>query len=194
MIALMHPAVALSTILPEGARSYFGLSSKSAANAASLRRGPYYHLPETVCAICHENALTDYSPTERADAFTQAAQMARSDLAEGNADEQPTHGLTTPYRASCGHVYCYVCITDRILRNADDGSGPWFCLRCSEPVHGAERVYMKPLYWTSDGENDDEGSPLEWNSDYFDEIGSSLSGVSGLSIGSRSWSEGERSD
>jgi peroxin-2 len=62
-------------------------------------------------------------------------------------------------------------------------------------VLGAERFHIENMYWATEG---DEGSVEEWGSDYFDEMGSSsLSGVSGMSAGSRSWVSGsdeERSD
>ena len=74
-----------------------------------------------------------------------------------------------------------------MLRSADEGAGPWTCLRCSQPVLGVELV-CEPMYWMSE---DEEGSTFE--SDYFDEMGSSVSGVSGMSLGT-GWSEGERSD
>jgi peroxin-2 len=45
------------------------------------------------------------------------------------------------------------------------------------------------MYWASS--EGDEGSFEEMGSDYFDEMGSSsLSGVSGMSAGSRSWNSG----
>jgi peroxin-2 len=82
-----------------------------------------------------------------------------------------------------------------MLRAADEGEGPWECLRCAGPVLSAERFRVENVYLTSEG---DEGSAEEWGSDYFDEMGSSsFSGVSGMSAGSRSWVSGsdeERSE
>ena len=77
-----------------------------------------------------------------------------------------------------------------MLRSADEGAEPWTCLRCAQPILGAELV-CEPMYWMSDAEGDEEGSTFE--SDYFDEMGSSVSAVSGLSLGT-GWSEGDRSD
>lgn len=82
-----------------------------------------------------------------------------------------------------------------MLRAVDEDGGPWECLRCGEPVLGAERFHIENTYWASEG---DEGTVEEYGSDYFDEMGSSsLSGVSGMSAGSRSWASGsddERSE
>ena len=77
-----------------------------------------------------------------------------------------------------------------MLRSADEGAGPWTGLRCAQPLLGAALV-CEPMYWMSDAEGDEEGSTFE--SDYFDEMGSSVSAVSGLSLGT-GWSEGDRSD
>jgi peroxin-2 len=75
-----------------------------------------------------------------------------------------------------------------MLRAADEGGGPWVCLRCTAPVLSAKRFHVGNIYLPSEG---DEGSAEEWGSDYFDEMGSSsLSGVSGMSAGSRSWVSG----
>jgi peroxin-2 len=82
-----------------------------------------------------------------------------------------------------------------LLRAADEGGGPWECLRCGVPVLGAERFHVENMYWAPEG---DDASVEEWGSDYLDEMGSSsLSGVSGMSAGSRSWASGsdeERSE
>lgn len=51
----------------------------------------------------------------------------------------PTYPISTSYITSCGHVYCYVCISDRILRAADEGEKYWECLRCEERVTHANR-------------------------------------------------------
>ena len=56
------------------------------------------------------------------------------------------------------------------------------------PIQSAERVIGDVVNWNSEGE---EESGIEWGSDYLDELGSSISGVSGLSTGSRSWSDGD---
>lgn len=58
--------------------------------------------------------------------------------------------LVTPYQAlpcaSQGHTcrYCYYCIADKLLDDAmaDElqDTGGWPCLRCGEPIWGAERV------------------------------------------------------
>ena len=79
-----------------------------------------------------------------------------------------------------------------MLRAAEEGEGPWECLRCAERVISAERFRVGNVYWESEG---DEGSAGDWGSDYFDEMGSSsLSGVSGTSAGSQSWASGSDED
>ncbi|KAI0030711.1 Pex12 amino terminal region-domain-containing protein [Vararia minispora EC-137] len=192
--AVSQPVATLASMLPSSVRDALELSPRVVTDAAGQQRGLYWHLSDTECAICHENAaliLSVSSPSETSNIYlSQSAAMRVSD----SGKERPTHPLTTPYRTSCNHVYCYACVADRMLRAADEGSSPWTCLRCTEPVYSVERVLAEPLYWISDGEEDGR-STLDWGSDYFDELGSSsVSGVSGMSIGSRSWSDGERSD
>jgi peroxin-2 len=192
----MHPLDTLHTVIPSSARLALGLATAydddGRQKAQFPGRGKLAYLPEDECAICYENAATlnivdDIQPHSTPD--INPTSVARK-------GEPPTHPLTTPYRASCGHIYCYTCVAEKLLRAADEGGGPWECLRCGMPVLGAERFHVENMYWaTTEG---DDASVEEWGSDYFDEMGSSsLSGVSGMSAGSRSWASGsdeERSE
>ena len=196
--AIMHPIDTLYAVIPSSASLALGLGlaaydDDGRRKAVQFpRRGKFAHLPEDECAICYENVATtlnivdDIQPQSTSDIHpTSAARQG----------EPPTHALTTPYRASCGHIYCYICVAEKMLRAADEGGGPWECLRCGMPVLGAERFHVENMYWATEG---DDASVEEWGSDYFDEMGSSsLSGVSGMSAGSRSWASGsdeERSE
>ncbi|KAH9179818.1 Pex12 amino terminal region-domain-containing protein [Lactarius sanguifluus] len=163
-------------IAPTDCNSYPG-------DAQLNRRGKFAHLPEDECAICYENATATTLGIADPMAFAIQPRPPRVE----RRDEPPAHPLTTPYRTSCGHIYCYTCIAEKMLRAADEGEGQWECLRCAERVLGAERFHVEGVYWTSEG---DEGSVGDWGSDYFDEMGSSLSGVSGMSAGSQSWVSG----
>jgi len=49
------------------------------------------------------------------------------------------HPIQTPYVTSCGHRYCYFCISEKILRAAEEDSY-WECLVCSRPVYNILRV------------------------------------------------------
>ncbi|KAI0320678.1 Pex12 amino terminal region-domain-containing protein [Amylostereum chailletii] len=198
--AASHPLTTISPLLPRRAQALMGLGPSSSGGTGEIpaqRRGKYWGLPDNECAICHENAAFNLNLSDPAQALSQAGQyvMQTPGPPTTTPDEPPTYAVNTPYSASCGHVYCYVCLSDKMLRAADAGGGPWECLRCTERVSSAERVYGKEAYWHSEGEGDESG--VEWGSDYFDELGSSVSGVSGLSIGSRSWvsgSDGDRSE
>lgn len=56
-------------------------------------------------------------------------------------DEVPPFPIYTPYITSCGHVYCYHCIAERMMRTADEGlDSGWQCLRCAESVKSADRL------------------------------------------------------
>ncbi|KAG8810877.1 peroxisome assembly protein (Peroxin-2) [Serendipita sp. 400] len=105
------------------------------------RLGRYHRLPENDCAICAEDASLDLSllvDTKSSRPFSPS----RSDHLEDISMESksiPRYPINTPYRTSCGHVYCYVCIADRLLRAADEGERFWECLRCEERVYQATR-------------------------------------------------------
>ena len=67
---------------------------------------------------------------------TPTADQAEHDLASG----PPKYPITVPYRASCGDVYCYCCIAERLVRSVDDGDNGWPCLRCGELVKDCSRL------------------------------------------------------
>jgi peroxin-2 len=190
--AIMHPLDTLCTVFPS-ANLALGHAAHNDGPQKFPRRGKFAHLPEDECAICYENATAttldiadDPMHALTGDVQPQSASDPRP---TARKDEPPTHPLTTPYRTSCGHTYCYTCIAEKMLRAADEDAGPWECTRCGKPVLGAERFHVENMYWASS--EGDEGSFEELGSDYFDEMGSSsLSGVSGMSAGSRSWNSG----
>jgi peroxin-2 len=191
--AIMHPLDTLSTLVPASASATLGLEAYVGrqTDAQVHGRRKFAYLPDDECAICYENAtitLNIADPTHALVGDVQPQSTYSDPHPMGRKGEPPTHPLTTPYRTSCGHVYCYICVAEKMLRAADESRGAWECLRCGKPVLGAERFHVKNVYWASEG---DEGSAEEWGSDYFDEMGSSsVSGVSGMSAGSRSWVSG----
>ena len=191
--AIMHPLDTLCTVIPS-ASSALGRAPYD-DQQKSPRRGKFAQLPEDECAICYENATTTLNIADPAHAFAGDNQSTSDSRLTTRKGEPPMHPLTTPYRTSCEHTYCYTCVAEKMLHTADEDGGPWECLRCGNPVLGAERFRIENMYWATEG---DEGSVEEWGSDYFDEMGSSgLSGVSGMSAGSRSWVSGsdeERSE
>ena len=50
-------------------------------------------------------------------------------MASGGVVGSATTDITNPYEASCGCLYCYVCLGRRLV----DGEG-FSCLRCGEGV------------------------------------------------------------
>jgi len=185
---IMHPLDTLSSLIPASASSALGLGTSVGSgrtDAQSLRRGKFAHLPEDECAICYESA----TPTLNIADDIQSQLTSDLSHATTRKGEPPAHPLVTPYRTSCEHVYCYTCVAEKMIRAADEGGGPWECLRCGKPVLGAERFHVENMYWASEGE---EGSVGEWGSDYFNEMGSSS--LSGMSAGSRSWVSGSDSE
>ena len=108
----------------------------------SAKRGRYYLLPENECAICAEDASMDLSLLREPKGPLQNSSIL--DQTSGPQEEQtslsvPSYPINTPYKTSCGHVYCYVCISNRILRAVDEGDKYWECLRCDERITHASR-------------------------------------------------------
>src|SRR5712691_10162345 len=133
----MHPLDALSSLVPASASSALGPGANvgsGGTDAQTLGRGKFAHLPEDECAICYESATTTLNIAD------EIQPHSTSDLSHSTAarrGEPPAYPLVTPYRTSCGHVYCYTCVAEKMIRAADEGGGPWECLRCGTPVLGA---------------------------------------------------------
>lgn len=92
---------------------------------SSVKQGELYFLPEKTCAICYKDSQVP---------STSSAGGASG----GSNDSSVNAGITNPYQCvPCGHVYCYVCLTSKIIEGEGDG---WYCLRCAEHVYK-----MKPF-------------------------------------------------
>jgi len=156
-LAQLTSQLTLSSLLPAPVRALAGIqpSGKDVLSGRS-RKGKYYSLPLDQCAICHADASTSSNIADASNSLTSFATSSYSStnkeppLESDNAEEDPpTHPIHTPYVTSCGHTYCYVCITGRLMRTADDrsGIGPggthWECLRCNEGVSSADRIEME---------------------------------------------------
>ena len=131
--------------------------------APAKTKGPYWGLSEDQCAICAENASYNLNLTDSNNSLTAFSTVASSSAPEHDQDngEPPRFPITIPYITTCGHVYCYYCVADRMLRIADEGDEEvpgWECLRCAQLVKGAERV----------GIEIEESSTGELNSSEFD--------------------------
>ncbi|OCB87555.1 hypothetical protein A7U60_g5461 [Sanghuangporus baumii] len=137
--------------------SIFHSSSASGSRGSSQvssQTGKFFGLPENQCAICADNAsfglssLPGASVSSESNTFAAYLESAATipstssaqPGAEGMEDVPPTYPITISYRASCGHIYCYVCLSERLLRAVDDGDDGWTCLRCLETVYSCERV------------------------------------------------------
>ncbi|CAM0137000.1 peroxisome assembly protein (Peroxin-2) [Umbelopsis sp. WA50703] len=93
----------------------------------------YDQLPAHQCAICHENSTA------------QAANSGTS-APIGQAEDLTVHN---PYAANCGHLYCYVCLKNKMTLY----EGEWACLRCGERVDSMEKHIE--LVEDEEGDNED---------------------------------------
>ncbi|KAI0650681.1 peroxisomal biogenesis factor 2 [Trametes meyenii] len=199
----------LASILPAPLRPLIG--STSTTNEKKVRRGKYWMLPEDQCAICAENTSTNFADPAAAltslanvSPYTATAAAGSSNAADssGDPDQVPQFPIHTPYAASCGHVYCYYCLTERMMRTADEraGVGPkgaqWACLRCDEGVAAADRVEALPEgpdyeSGVDDDEDGEDSMSFEYGSEDVDteftdmsgSVGSYADSESGLSSG-----------
>jgi peroxin-2 len=148
------------------------LSTSNALSADASSNAKYPDLPSTVCAICWERledeagikssgqsmirsgipssdpldpSSTALAPSTRSANQYQSTSTSSSGLVYADAH------IHTPYQAiPCGHLYCYVCITSKLLSEEaaeemaetveeGEGRGAWRCLRCSKGVISANR-------------------------------------------------------
>lgn len=78
--------------------------------------------------------------TTLANAGAMPSASPEQESSDTNEDE-PQFPLNLPYVASCGDVYCYHCIAERMMRAADEepDEGGWKCLRCGQNVKHSDR-------------------------------------------------------
>ncbi|KAH9943387.1 peroxisomal biogenesis factor 2 [Epithele typhae] len=103
----------LSSILPAPLRALAGSPAAEKSEQAAPR-GKYWALSEDQCAICADNASTNLNFSDPANALTSLAPCPHY---------VPQFPIHNPYITSCGHVFCYYCLTDRMMRAADERSG-----------------------------------------------------------------------
>jgi peroxin-2 len=163
---------AVASWIPGFVRTSLGMETTDAAadgeKAGTHRLGRYHALPDDQCAICADNASYDVTHLSvAADSYAAAAALSATEpgpststnAPDATAEEGGAFPLNTPYAASCGHKYCYVCLADAMLRARDDGGPVWACLRCASPVVWSERA-------CADGTDVEDRSASESGSEY----------------------------
>ncbi|KAJ7507959.1 peroxisomal biogenesis factor 2 [Mycena galericulata] len=159
-------------LTPKSISSLFYPAQFNDRKSGPARRGKYWSIPQDQCAICVENAAFSLNLAEPSNAFTSLAATAET--------EPPLHPIHTPYIASCGDVYCYHCIAERMMRAADeDEDQKWECLRCGQWVESADRLVV---------EVDSAGSEVS-GSDYDFSSDMDVTSMSGSVVSTGSYSE-----
>ncbi|KZP00013.1 hypothetical protein CALVIDRAFT_595441 [Calocera viscosa TUFC12733] len=138
-----------SPYLPSPVRTLLERDSTSTSSEGE-QKGPYATLPSNECAICARRAALPNLP------YPLANQLAASSIIVGAS--VPTYPVQTPYVASCGHVYCYVCLTEQMVAAADEGEEGWSCLRCNKVVKSAARLKADDSE-VVDADEEDLGDP-----------------------------------
>lgn len=153
-------------------------SPKGAPRSYPRKHGKYEALPVDQCAVCAENASYTLNLGYTADALSTAS-VTGGALEATRDDEAPPFPIYTPYITSCGHVFCYHCIAERMMRTADEGlDSGWECLRCAESVKSADRLEAESVPAHSDTMSDYEFSS---DLDVTDTSGSASSYLGSLS-------------
>ncbi|KIL00589.1 hypothetical protein PAXRUDRAFT_129446 [Paxillus rubicundulus Ve08.2h10] len=154
-IARLMSRLTLPAILPD--------SSHRTSDNPSRKRGKYEALHADHCAICAENASYTLNLGYSLDAPSSLTSGREETCQPAASDEVPAFPIYTPYITSCGHVYCYHCITERMMRTADEElESGWECLRCAESVRSAGRLEGEE----SLGGHSDTTSDYTFSSDY----------------------------
>ncbi|KAF9476493.1 hypothetical protein BDN70DRAFT_882321 [Pholiota conissans] len=145
--------------------------------SSSQKRGNFWLLSEEQCAICAENAQFNLNVAETPNLFTSLA-ASSDNISQHSGIEPPGYPIRNPYQTSCGHVYCYHCIAERLLRTVDetDDESGWECLRCGEKVQEVHRYKVEIT------ESELSESEYEFSSDL--DMGTELSGSMGSYSGS----------
>ncbi|KAF8195735.1 Pex12 amino terminal region-domain-containing protein [Mycena galopus ATCC 62051] len=177
-------ARAASLLTPASISSLFFPSRPSDAKSSTVR-GKYWSLPQDQCAICAENASFSLNLSEPTNAFTtlaapSLAHTSPESTTPGTDTEPPLHPIHTPYLASCGDVYCYHCIAERMMRAADEEE-KWECLRCGQRVESADRL-------VAEAGSEMSGSDYDFSSDM------DITDLSGSMVSMGSYSESGRSE
>ncbi|KAL0067568.1 peroxisome assembly protein (Peroxin-2) [Marasmius tenuissimus] len=157
--------------------SSFFSPAKSIHSSNQEKRGRYWALPEDQCAICAERASFNLNPADPTNIFTNMTQSIIPPASQADSEaEAPPYPINTPYITSCGHVYCYTCVAEKMMRIADEGESEegWECLRCAQPVTEANRFVPEVVGSEWSG----TGSEYEFSSD-LDITDASLSGSMG---------------
>lgn len=138
-----------------------------------IKRGKYWSLPQDQCPLCVESSQFNLTISDLSKLSRSSPGFTSGGPAETTSDaEPPACPIYNPYQTSCGHIYCYHCIAEQILRAADEGNGTgWECLRCGQGVKEAHRYVVEII----EGENSE--SDYEFSSDL--DISTDLSGSMG---------------
>ena len=145
---LLSAGTILRSLMPNTVRMEVDAASAPGQSNSNLpnKRGKYWSLPRDQCAICAEKASFSSNPTEPVDPFSSfpTAQSPPSPVSDDQQDfEPPSHSINTPYTASCGDIYCYHCIAERMMHATEDGDIKWECLRCGQLTTSAERLSVE---------------------------------------------------
>lgn len=155
-ISRLYSKVTPSALIPAPIRSRLGLKDPSEPPSLDSlevleKKGKYWNLSVDQYAICAEDASYSLSSLKEHSAPSSSSPYSipssRSLKTDSDPSGEPTSlsssnlpppfPITTLYITSCGHTYCYFCLSKRMIRASvgddvyadEDG---WECLRCEK--------------------------------------------------------------
>ncbi|KAF5363644.1 hypothetical protein D9756_000498 [Leucocoprinus leucothites] len=158
ILSFLNPSN-LALLVPASIIPRIGFPDSQKTSLTAKKRGKFWSLPVDQCAICAENASFSLNVSSPTNMFTALVPQTTSS-AEGSEHEPPAYPINIPYVASCGDIYCYSCIAERLMKAADDldKEHGWECLRCTEEVTSVDRYEVEV-------QGIESGSDYEFSSD-----------------------------
>jgi len=152
---------ALSSRITRVSRNVIGVpSAMNGGSPVHPKAGKYATLPLDNCAICAEDANLSNNTTAITPSFPSStpANILPESESSSSRDSPSAHPINIPYLTSCGHIYCYYCLTTRMMQVIDFGDVGWECLRCGDLVLTAQRAEEDNIAFDGSERWSDSGS------------------------------------
>lgn len=102
-------------------------SEEESGNKDTEKKGELYFLPEKTCAICYKGGGSARNGGGNSGGAGGEGGATAASSSSFNTE------ITNPCKSvQCGHIYCYVCLSTKLLENEGDG---WPCLRCNTIIY-----------------------------------------------------------
>lgn len=112
-LVFIMPLLNLPRLRRQATKLLTHITSSNSSASENSGKGELYFLPEKTCAICYKG-------------------NGNSGSSSGDSGSNFNTEVTNPCKCvPCGHTYCYVCLSVKLIEGEGDG---WNCLRCNSLV------------------------------------------------------------